>query len=87
VTRLFPGAEQTVFQRDKSGNMTSLSLLERVKADDQQAWQHLVGLCTPLECHWCARCQVTSADADDVVQNVFLAVAAGIQYQVRRPWS
>jgi RNA polymerase sigma-70 factor (ECF subfamily) len=73
-----------VSQRDKSGNLTSLSLLGRVKADDQQAWQHLVGLYTPLVCHWCARWQVTGADADDVVQDVFLAVAAGIQ-KFQRP--
>src|SRR5262249_41472376 len=86
VTRFFSGAEQTVSQRDKSGNLTSLSLLGRVKADDQQAWQHLVGLYTPLVCHWCARWQVTGADADDVVQEVFLAVAAGIQkFQRARP--
>jgi RNA polymerase sigma-70 factor (ECF subfamily) len=73
-----------VSQRDKSGNLTSLSLLGRVKADDQQAWQHLVGLYTPLVCHWCARWQVTGADADDVVQDVFLAVAAGID-KFQRP--
>src|SRR6516165_300609 len=86
VTRLFPGEAQTVSPRDQSGNLTSLSLLDRVKADDQQAWQHLVGLYTPLVCHWCARWQVTGADADDVVQDVFLAVAAGIEeFQRPRP--
>jgi RNA polymerase sigma-70 factor (ECF subfamily) len=75
-----------VSPRDQSGNLTSLSLLDRVKADDQQAWQHLVGLYTPLVCHWCARWQVTGADADDVVQDVFLAVAAGIEeFQRPRP--
>src|SRR5262249_7352161 len=66
VTRLFPGEEQAVSQRDRSGNLTSLSLLDRVKADDPQAWQRLVGLYTPLVCHWCARWQVTGTDADDV---------------------
>jgi RNA polymerase sigma-70 factor (ECF subfamily) len=71
-------------QRDKSGNLTSLSLLDRVKADDQQAWQRLVHLYTPLVCHWCGRWQVTGADADDVVQDVFLAVAAGIE-KFQRP--
>jgi RNA polymerase sigma-70 factor (ECF subfamily) len=64
--------------------LTSLSLLDRVKADDQQAWQRLVGLYTPLVCHWCARWQVTGADADDVVQDVFVAVAAGIE-KFQRP--
>jgi RNA polymerase sigma-70 factor (ECF subfamily) len=75
-----------VSQRDQSGNLTSLSLLDRVKAHDQQAWQRLVGLYTPLVCHWCARWQVTGADADDVVQDVFVAVAAGIEkFQRPRP--
>ena len=73
-------------QREQPGNLTSLSLLERVKADDQQAWQRLVGLYTPLVGHWCARWQVTGADADDVVQDVFLAVAGGIEkFQRPRP--
>jgi RNA polymerase sigma-70 factor (ECF subfamily) len=58
---------------------TSLSLLERVKANDQQAWQRLLDLYTPLVCHWCARWQVLGADADDVVQEVFQGVAAGIE--------
>jgi RNA polymerase sigma-70 factor (ECF subfamily) len=75
-----------VSQRDRSGNLTSLSLLDRVKADDPQAWQRLVGLYTPLVYHWCARWQGTGADADDVVQEVFLAVAAGIEkFQRPRP--
>jgi RNA polymerase sigma-70 factor (ECF subfamily) len=65
-------------QRDQSGSLTSLSLLGRVKADDRQAWQRLVALYSPLVSHWCSCWQVTGADADDVVQEVFLAVAAGI---------
>jgi hypothetical protein len=73
-----------VSPRDQPRNLTSLSLLERVKADDQQAWQRLVGLYSPLVCHWCARWQVTGADADDIVQDVFLAVAAGIE-KFQRP--
>jgi RNA polymerase sigma-70 factor (ECF subfamily) len=70
--------------RDQPQNLTSLTLLERVRANDQQAWQRLVGLYSPLVYHWCARWQVTDADADDVVQNVFLGVAAGID-SFRRP--
>ena len=73
-------------ERDQPRDLTSLSLLDRVKADDQQAWKRLVGLYTPLVCHWCVRWQVTGADADDVVQDVFLAVAAGIEkFQRPRP--
>ena len=71
-------------RRDQPRSLTSLSLLERVKADDQQAWQRLVDLYSPLVCHWCARWQVTGADADDIVQDVFLGVAAGIE-RFQRP--
>jgi RNA polymerase sigma-70 factor (ECF subfamily) len=73
-------------QSDQPTNLTSLSLLERVKADDQQAWQRLMDLYAPLVCHWCARWKVTGADADDIVQDVFLAVAAGIE-KFQRPRS
>jgi RNA polymerase sigma-70 factor (ECF subfamily) len=65
-------------------DLTSVSLLEQVKANDQHAWGRLVGLYSPLVYHWCARWQVTGADADDVVQNVFLAVAGGIE-KFQRP--
>lgn len=71
-------------QRHQPRDLTSLSLLERVKADDQQAWQRLVDLYTPLVCHWCARWQVTGADADDIVQDVFLAVSVSIE-RFQRP--
>ncbi|MHB1425692.1 MAG: RNA polymerase sigma factor [Gemmataceae bacterium] len=71
-------------QRHQPRDLTSLSLLERVKADEQQAWQRLVDLYTPLVCHWCARWQVTGADADDIVQDVFLAVSASIE-KFQRP--
>jgi RNA polymerase sigma-70 factor (ECF subfamily) len=61
---------------------TRLSLLERVKARDQQAWEDLVYIYSPLVRHLCARWQVRDADADDVVQEVFGAVAASIsRYQ------
>jgi RNA polymerase sigma-70 factor (ECF subfamily) len=67
-------------------DLTSLTLLERVKANDQQAWQRLVSLYSPLVYHWCARWHVSGADADDVVQNVFLGVAGGIEkFQRPRP--
>jgi RNA polymerase sigma-70 factor (ECF subfamily) len=77
-----------VSQRDQPRDLTSLSLLERVKADDQHAWQRLVDLYAPLVRHWCARWQVTGADADDIVQDVFLGVAASIErFQRPRPES
>jgi RNA polymerase sigma-70 factor (ECF subfamily) len=62
----------------RHGNETSLSLLERIKGKDAQAWQRLLDLYRPLILHWCARWQVRGADADDVTQEVLQAVAQSI---------
>jgi RNA polymerase sigma-70 factor (ECF subfamily) len=58
-----------------AGNSTSLSLLERVRANDQAAWVRLVSLYTPLVDWWCHRYRLQDADMADVRQKVFLAVA------------
>ena len=55
---------------------TSLTLLQRLRANEPDAWQTLVLLYTPLLYHWCARAGLQGADADDVLQEVFRAVAA-----------
>jgi RNA polymerase sigma-70 factor (ECF subfamily) len=71
--------------RSSSGYATSPSLLERVRNHDQEAWKRLVYVFSPLVCHICKRWHVAGADADDVVQEVFQAVAAGIgQYRAER---
>jgi RNA polymerase sigma-70 factor, ECF subfamily len=54
---------------------TSLTLLERLRANEGDAWQVMVRLYTPLVYHWCARGGVRGADADDVLQEVFRAAA------------
>jgi RNA polymerase sigma-70 factor (ECF subfamily) len=61
-----------------SGSGTSLSLLERVRARDQAAWERLVGLYGPLVYGWCRRAGLQPTDAADVGQEVFAAVARGI---------
>lgn len=64
---------------------TSQSLLQRVQSQDQDAWRRLVYIFSPLVYHICKRWRVTGADADDVVQDVFQAVAASIgEYQSTR---
>jgi RNA polymerase sigma-70 factor (ECF subfamily) len=62
---------------------TSLSLLQRVRNRDPQAWERFVGLYEPLVRYWCGRWQVVGEDAADVCQEVFQAVATGID-QFRR---
>ena len=57
---------------------TSLTLLQRARAQDSNAWGRLVGLYTPLIHYWCKHWGVHGADADDVRQEVFQAVAAGL---------
>jgi RNA polymerase sigma-70 factor (ECF subfamily) len=63
---------------DGAASDTHLSLLERARANDPQAWSRLVALYQPLVLFWCGRGGVHGADADDVAQEVFAAAAAGL---------
>jgi RNA polymerase sigma-70 factor (ECF subfamily) len=53
-------------------------LLTKVKARDQEAWTRLVRLYGPLVDFWICRAKLQPADARDVFQEVFKAVAGGI---------
>ncbi len=57
---------------------TSLTLLGRLRGDDPDAWSRLVYLYGPLVRSWAARRGVVGADAEDVSQEVFRAVAGGL---------
>jgi RNA polymerase sigma-70 factor (ECF subfamily) len=57
---------------------TCSSLLERVRSKDQTAWDRLVKLYSPLIYLWCRRASLQEADAADVGQEVFRAVARNI---------
>jgi RNA polymerase sigma-70 factor, ECF subfamily len=63
----------------KSDDATSRSLLLRASANDQEAWQRLVSLYSPLVSYWCRRRGIPPVDVQDVVQEVFAAVAAGLR--------
>jgi RNA polymerase sigma-70 factor (ECF subfamily) len=58
---------------------TSLSLLERVRGRDGDAWTRMARLYTPLVYRWARKSGLQASDAADVSQEVFLAVAAHIQ--------
>ena len=58
---------------------TSSRLLHDVKAEDKEAWYRLVRLYGPLVLYWCRRAGLQEADRDDVFQDVFRAVASGVQ--------
>jgi len=65
-------------QMDGSGQETPLSLLERVRTNDADAWRRLVELYRPLVLFWCARARVDPTDAEDVAQGVLVAATAGL---------
>jgi RNA polymerase sigma-70 factor, ECF subfamily len=58
---------------------TSLTLLQRLRANDSEAWRIMVKLYTPLVCHWATRGGVRSADVEDVAQEVLQAAAMHLE--------
>ncbi|MBI1914941.1 MAG: sigma-70 family RNA polymerase sigma factor [Planctomycetes bacterium] len=61
-----------------SSGATSLSLLERARGRDSEAWHGLVQLYSPLVFSWALRAGLGEADAADLVQEVWLSVAAAL---------
>jgi RNA polymerase sigma-70 factor, ECF subfamily len=61
-----------------SSTATSRSLLERLKADDAEAWDRLVILYAPLVYRWCRRWELRDQDIADILQDVFQAVSTHI---------
>ncbi|MEZ6114810.1 MAG: sigma-70 family RNA polymerase sigma factor [Pirellulaceae bacterium] len=58
---------------------TSLSLLARLRAGDQQGWQRLVRLYGPLIYSWCRRAGLQQEDASDAVQDVFSSISTNLE--------
>jgi RNA polymerase sigma-70 factor (ECF subfamily) len=65
-------------QPGRPGQETPLSLLERARANDPEAWRRLVLMYRPLVLYWCARGHVPRADTEDIAQAVFAEVAADL---------
>jgi RNA polymerase sigma-70 factor (ECF subfamily) len=57
---------------------TSLTLLDRVRTNEADAWARLVQLYAPLVRHWGLAGGLRPADVDDVVQEVFRAAFSGL---------
>lgn len=57
---------------------TSLTLLDRARANEADAWARLVTLYAPLVRHWCLAGGLQPTDVDDVVQEVCRAALAGL---------
>jgi RNA polymerase sigma-70 factor (ECF subfamily) len=73
-----PDAADRSGHAGNSGPATSLSLLDRVRANDPSAWERLVALYRPLIQFWCLRGSVDRSDTEDVTQEVLAAAAAGM---------
>ncbi|MEM9367085.1 MAG: sigma-70 family RNA polymerase sigma factor [Planctomycetota bacterium] len=65
---------------------TRSTMLDGVRVKDAVAWSRMVELYGPLVYSWCRRSRCQPSDAVDVVQEVFLAVAQGVErLQLDRP--
>jgi RNA polymerase sigma-70 factor (ECF subfamily) len=65
-------------ESDPHGTRTSPTLLDRVRANEGDAWQRFVRLYSPLVYSWAKRCGLPNQDAADVLQEVFHSVAKNI---------
>jgi RNA polymerase sigma-70 factor (ECF subfamily) len=69
----------------QAGSISS-SLLDRIKLRDPEAWRRLVRLYGPVVYGWCRQSGLQPADAADVVQETFRAVAASVgDFHRQRP--
>lgn len=66
-------------RQQRLAHSTSLSLLSRLRAQDQDAWRECLGLYTPLVLRWCMRQGLTESDAADLTQEVFGKVTTNIE--------
>lgn len=65
-------------QMSNSRDITSQSLIARVRGREQDAWHRFVELYEPLVKYWCRKAGLKNSDAADLSQEVFQAVAKSI---------
>ena len=75
---MFETAPDTTKTKSAALPPTPLSLLERLRANDPDAWRRLLDLYQPLVRFWCALGGLAPHDVEDVTQEVFSGVAGGI---------
>ncbi|HCS52402.1 sigma-70 family RNA polymerase sigma factor [Rubinisphaera sp.] len=64
--------------RSHPTDQTSLSLIQRLRNNDNTGWQRLNELYRPLIHFWCRRSQLSESDAEDLTQEVLAIVSAKI---------
>ena len=65
---------------------TSRTLLERARNKDGDAWWRLIELYSPLVAHWCGHGGIRGLHAEDIIQQVFQAVALNLdEFRRDRP--
>ena len=57
---------------------TRMSLLELARTRDEQAWQSIVDLYSPMVLRWCERANISPESTADCIQEVFVAVARSL---------
>jgi RNA polymerase sigma-70 factor (ECF subfamily) len=62
----------------RDNSLTSLSLLDRARTNEPDAWEKLVELYSPLVYHWCRQAGLSQDDTADVFQEVFQSVARNL---------
>jgi RNA polymerase sigma-70 factor (ECF subfamily) len=70
--------EARATDQERGGPTTPLSLLERARLRDEDAWSRLVALYRPLVLFWCNRAGLAASDAEDVAQEVLASVAGNL---------
>jgi RNA polymerase sigma-70 factor (ECF subfamily) len=63
---------------DTQNSVTSLSLLERARARDSEAWERLVRLYSPLVFYWARQSGLKDQPAADLVQDVWASVSSNL---------
>jgi RNA polymerase sigma-70 factor (ECF subfamily) len=59
--------------------VTPLSLLDRARTRNPEAWQRLVELYRPMVLFWCGRGGIPPGDVEDVTQEIFVAASQGLE--------
>jgi RNA polymerase sigma-70 factor (ECF subfamily) len=70
----------------RGADSTSLTLLQRARAQDAEAWERMHRLYRPFVLYWCSRKGVKGEDCDDVAQEVFRVASLGLEkFRLDRP--